>query len=386
MILETFVPTIYKNGLGRVTSPPFDMITKATEKELKKNPYNIVNLKDCKDPEEARKLFNKWLEEGVLSKNNSQGFVVLKQVFTEGGVQRERYGVIGIINLLEPENCLIPHESIITKLVNQREKLIERMEYQTEPVFVVSEQTNLNSTLKSIMSEQECERVYEEPEGVFNSICILSDPVKIGKIQEVLKGDIGIIADGHHRTKAMLSLSKKYGEDVQFFNHLFVFVTSLRSESIFIAQVHRIVDYNEDIMKRIRENFIPEKTGKSLDLKYPVIIHGESKYLLKPKTEMKYGDYLDAIDNSIKRGSSRAGIKYTYISEEAENDIRNDPNKMAFMMPPWDKEGFVQTLKRGYVLPAKSTYFYPKIPSGIAFYGLDAQECRCGLVGRAADS
>ncbi len=101
---------------------------------------------------------------------------------------------------------------------------------------------------------------------------------------------------------------------------------------------------------------------------------------------MKYGDYLDAIDNSIKRGSSRAGIKYTYISEEAENDIRNDPNKMAFMMPPWDKEGFVQTLKRGYVLPAKSTYFYPKIPSGIAFYGLDAQECRCGLVGRAADS
>jgi len=48
LILETFVPTIYKNGLGRVTSPPFDMITKATEKELKKNPYNIVNLKDCR--------------------------------------------------------------------------------------------------------------------------------------------------------------------------------------------------------------------------------------------------------------------------------------------------------------------------------------------------
>ncbi len=386
MILETFVPTIYKDGLGRVTSPPFDMITKAMEKELKKNPYNIVNLKDCKDPEEARKLFNTWQEKGVISKNNNQGFVVLKQVFVEGGIQRERYGVIGIINLKEPENCLIPHESVITKLVNQREKLIERMEYQTEPVFVVSEQAKLNETLRSVMSEKNCERIYEEPEGVYNSICILSDPVKIGRIQEVLKGDIGIIADGHHRTKAMLSLSKKYGGDIQFFNHLFVFVTSLRSESIFIAQVHRIVDYDEVTMEMIREKFNLVKTNESVDLRYPVVIHGETKYLLDPKTEMKYGDYLDIIDRSIKKGSGRAGIKYTYIKGEAEKEIRDDPIKMAFMMPPWDKEAFVKTMKKGYVLPAKSTYFYPKIPSGIAFYGLDAQECRCGLVGRAADS
>ena len=386
MILNTFIPTIYKDGLGRVTSPPFDMLTKNEEKILKKNPYNIINLKDCREPEEARKLFTKWQDEGVLSKGDKQGYVVLKQVFTENEILHERYGVIGILNLKEPENCLIPHESVIANLVNKREKLIERMEYQTEPVFVVSEQPELNETLRAVMSEQDCERIYQEPEGVFNSICILSNPEKIRKIQEVLKGDIGIIADGHHRTKAMLSLSKKYDGQIEFFNHLFVFVTSLQSDSIFIGQVHRIVNYDEAIIEKIKVKFNILKTDKNVDEKYPAIIHKEDKYIMQPKGDMAYGEYLDSIDQILKSRLSKSWIKYTYITEEAENDVESDPEKMAFMMPPWTKEAFAKAMKRGKVLPAKSTYFYPKIPSGIAFYGMDAQECRCGLVGGAADS
>ena len=386
MILEVFTPTVYKEGIGRVTSPPFDMITREMEHDLKQNPYNIVNLKECKDPEGARVLFKKWMDLGVLNQLSGQGYVVLKQVFKEENVTRERYGVIAIINMKDPENSLIPHEEVIPELVREREKLIERMEYQTEPVFVVSDRPGLNETLKGVMKEHDCDRTYEEPEGVINSICIITDQKKIEHIENAIKGSLGIIADGHHRTKAMIDLSRKYEGLVPFFNHLFVYVTSLSSDSIFISQVHRIIGYDSDLIDRIRERFQLVETQEVEQEQVPVLVLDGKRYLMKLRNGKGYEDNLKEIDSLIRMKKGKKDILYTYVKEEAEKEIKNHREKIAFLMPPWNKEEFINIVKHGRVLPAKSTYFYPKIPSGIAFYGSDAQECHCGLVGRAADS
>jgi uncharacterized protein (DUF1015 family) len=385
VILDTFKPVVYREGLGRVTSPPFDMLSIALENELKKNKYNIINLKECKDPENAKIMFNEWIDKGIITQFNNESFVVLKQSFEVDNVYHERYGVIGTINLRLDENCLIPHEDTLIELVREREKLIERMEYQTEPVFVVTDKCNINETLRDIVIKRNCDKTYEEPEGVKNSICIVSGAEDIEKIKATLKGSIGIIADGHHRTKALLSLCKKYGNETPFFRNLFVFVTSLKSDGIFIGQVHRIVDYYEDIIQNVKSNFKLEPTKDYQDNNVPILLHGNERFRILLKKDCTYSDYLKGIETAISSNNGKINIFYTYRIQEAIS-ISKEKGKIGFIMPPWKKEDFSLVVKNGTILPAKSTYFYPKIPSGITFYGNEVEECHCGSVGRAADS
>ena len=386
MKINTFIPTIYREGLGRVTSPPFDMLSKDQERELSENPYNIINLKQCKIPDEGRQLFGKWLSEGALTKYEKGSFVLMKQTFRIDNSTLSRYGVICLLNMGEAENCLIPHERTIPSLVIERSRLIERMEYQTEPVFVVNDNEELIHTLKDIMETRKCDRHYEEPPGVMNSICIISDSEEIDRIKDSLEGSIGIIADGHHRTKAMLELSDKYEKKVEFFNNLFAYITSINSEGVLISQVHRVAQYSKDFLSKIEERFTLEETNDDADPDHAVLHLRAKKFKMIQKNEMSYFEYLKAIDSSIGKNGGKSGIFYTYEREVALDKVIQNQDDIAVIMPEWKKTQFMQVVKDGKVLPPKSTYFYPKIPSGIAFYGLDEQECHCGLVGRAADS
>lgn len=369
MKISPFIPTIYSEDLGRVTSPPFDMLSKTDEEELSKNPKNIINLKRCRDPEEARLLFAKWNDNGTLTRYPTESFVVLKQDFEINGRRMERFGVIGILNMESEENNLIPHEETISSLVAERSKLIERMEYQTEPMFVVSDGDDLITTLEGIMGKQKCDRHYEEPPGVMNSICIVSQPDDLEKIKNSLKGSVGIIADGHHRMKAMSSLSEKYEKRVPFFNNIFVYVTSLNRDSVLIGAVHRVIRMNETTLPTVEKSFDLIETENNIDPDFATLHMNGKKYVMKPKQEGDYFRYLTTVDSCLSKMHRKGSIFYSADLNEVLKKLDNSPDAIGVTMPPWKKPEFANIVKNGRILPAKSTYFYPKIPSGIAFYG-----------------
>ncbi len=369
MKISPFTPTIYSEGIGRVTSPPFDMLSKKDEETLASNPKNIINLKRCREPEEARLLFNRWMNDGTLKRYTDQSLVVMKQSFSVEGIPSERYGVIGLLDMRDAENCLIPHEDTIRRLVTERSKLIERMEYQTEPVFVVNDNDELVETLKEIMNRKICDRHYEEPPGVMNSICIISNKEDIERIQQSLSGSVGIIADGHHRTKSMVQLSLKYDKKVPFFNNIFVYITSINADSVLIGQVHRVITTTDETIPRLKDSFLLEETDKNSDPDLAVLHAGEKQYRLISKDNEDFFHYLKTIDVCISGTSRRGTTFYTSEITVALNKILGNPREIAIIMPPWKKSEFSTLVKQGKILPAKSTYFYPKIPSGIAFYG-----------------
>lgn len=369
MKISPFIPTVYSDGLGRVTSPPFDMLSKSDEEELSKNPKNIINLKRCRDPEEARLLFAEWNDNGTLTRCSTESFVVLKQNFEIDGRRMERFGVIGIINMECEENNLIPHEETISSLVTERSKLIERMEYQTEPMFVVSDDDDLIYTLEGIMSKQKCDRHYEEPPGVINSICIVSEPDNLERIKNSLKGSVGIIADGHHRMKAMRNLSEKYEKKVPFFNNIFVYVTSLNRESVLISPVHRVIKMNGTTVQTVKNSFDLIETENNVNNDFATLHMNGKKYIMKSKQEIDYFKYLTMVDSCISRIHRKGSIFYSADLNEVLKKLDNIPDAIGITMPPWKKSEFANIVKNGKILPAKSTYFYPKIPSGIAFYG-----------------
>jgi Uncharacterized conserved protein len=367
--ISPFIPTIYSDGLGRVTSPPFDMLSREEEKKLTENPKNIINLKRCRDPEEARLLFTRWIEEGTLTRYPSYSFVALKQSFEIGGKMMERYGIIGVLCMEDNENKLIPHEDTIGSLVSERSKLIERMEYQTEPVFVVNDNDQLVTTLKGIMSKKNCDRHYEEPMGVINSICIVSDPDNVNSIRDSLAGSKGIIADGHHRMKAMISLSDKYEQRVSFFNHVFVYVTSLNADSVLIGAVHRIIRINDTTIPYISKYFELVETEKDMDDNIAVVHMRGKKYSMKPRHTGDFFEYLTTIETCISRKHRKGTIFYSPNLNIILKKMEQAPDDIGIVMPPWKKSDFMRIVENERTLPAKSTYFYPKIPSGIAFYG-----------------
>ena len=121
MIVRTFRPLIYRDGIGRVTSPPFDIIGEENGTKLLENPYNIMNLMPGSSKKDPFITIQEWLEKGIISRQN-ESLILLKQIINTGKETKERFGVIGLIDLRNSENRLKIHENVIPDYVEERKE------------------------------------------------------------------------------------------------------------------------------------------------------------------------------------------------------------------------------------------------------------------------
>lgn len=390
MNIRPFQPYLFRQDLENVTSPPFDVITKEQEAILKENQYNITHLTlpEAGNPDNSRRVLNKWIGEGTLVKGEENSLIIITQDFRGNGKDFCRIGLIAPVETSPSSGIIMPHEDTFEWAVNERQNLMYRAGCQLEPIFLAIKGVSFERILKSAIKDLLPVRTFEEPTGVINKFFMVSDSSSVNSIVKAISREKAIVADGHHRLKAIQKIFSESGSNQnEFWKYSLAYVTSLQQESLMISGIHRLVstEYSfgnyRDLLKQY---FDFEQAGSTNNLD-KITVYDGSYYALTPNDRAfesigEYGNFRLLSDPSLVNllifekimgmaiHDIARKIGYTQNVPFAVEEVDKGRCGFAILMPEWDKSTFLSMAEKGRIMPQKSTYFYPKIPSGIAVY------------------
>ncbi|KAA8923138.1 DUF1015 family protein [Thermoplasma sp.] len=375
MEVRPFRPLIYRKEIDGMISPPFDAITPKQEIELKRNPYNITYLTLPKGKDgvsHAKVIMENWIENGVLIRAERECIIVLRQTFCADKRQINRYGIIAKVRVFPENGDVIPHEMTFEEFVRDRELLMEGIGSQLEPIFLVTIRNELPQYLKTITDGLREDNRYYGPENVENHVYYIYDHKEIQKITNMLRNDVAMVADGHHRLQATKNIAaRQSGTAKEFWSYAMSYVTSIHDEGIMIGGVHRVVSNRFKFDVDAASKYFHIDQCDRIAGSDPVVYDGHF-YCIRPRENI-YDNPIDAINDflfSKTTGMSILDLErdviYTHDYSEVVNLVNSGSFSFGVIMPDWDKDHLIKLLLSRKILPQKSTYFYPKIPSGIS--------------------
>lgn len=388
MIVKPFRPYIFREDLKNVTAPPFDVVTKEQEAALKKNTYNIVHLTLPGESENPRDTLSQWIKDGALQEVPDESMIVITQDFRGNGKDFCRIGLITPVETSPAEGIVLPHERTFDWAVDDRKKLMAATGCQLEPIFLAVSGASFERVLRSSIRDRDPVRIFQEPAGVINRFYLISDPESVNTIRETVGKEKGIVADGHHRLQATRRMfAESEGKAKDFWKYNLAYVTSLQEESLLISGIHRMMSTEFSFAryrKAIESYFDIIEDGKKEDSEF-IRIYDGSYHTLKPREVAfeaigEFGTFRYEADPSLvntllfekimemSNHDIAKKVSYTHSVPVAVEDVDKGKFGFAVLMPQWDKGLFLSMTEKGRMFPQKSTYFYPKVPSGIAVY------------------
>jgi uncharacterized protein (DUF1015 family) len=320
--------------LERLVAPPYDVISPEQREEfLARSPYNVVHLTLPDDEEQAGRDVTAWREQGVLSREPEPGYWFLSQDYVgPDGIQRTRSGLVASLRA-EPyeRGVVLPHERTHSGPKEGRLRLLRATRTQLEPIFLLYEGDPLPPPAR-------------EPD-------LQSGGDKLWRVEDApsFENTELLIADGHHRYETAVAYGQEGGSP-----DLMVVLVPTEQEGLTIFPTHRMAER----VNGARGTPI-EEPGDDLP---GVVLYRGGRY------ELLNGDGLDV---EIVEQIAPEGVTYTPQRAEAVATVDRGDAEAAFLLRPTRIEDVWAVARRGETMPQKSTYFYPKLTSGLLFHPLD---------------
>lgn len=398
--------------LSRVISPPYDVIARDHQKALVElSPHNFVRmiLGDDPDAEECKRdltrigsLFQAWIDEGVLRQEDKESIYVYSQVFDVQGEQKRRTGIIPLVELEDfREKHVYPHEKVIAKHVEDRYALLEATEANFGMVFGLYADPNkeVDRLLDEVLhSRSVASGTMDE---VLHELRKIDDPALIERLQREMEEKHVYIADGHHRYTTALRYRDAHPER-DGGRYLMMALVNMYNEGLLVFPTHRLIrrgDHDpKTILHRIEDTFHVETVPQQQMVEK---IHGEKfsygfccdgdDYVLRLKDRR-------ALDSIATQSAALRDLDVTVLHElilkplfHIDTDDENIQDKIAYMkslpaamtllsegeyafgffMNAVSVEEIVRVAKDSEVMPQKSTFFYPKVYSGLVTQRLE---------------
>ncbi|MDD5085287.1 MAG: DUF1015 domain-containing protein [Candidatus Omnitrophica bacterium] len=414
-----------KVNIERVIAPPYDVISKSYQAELyKRSEFNVVRLilgKDSiKDNERdnkytrARRYLNEWSRMGMLKKDAKPSFYLYRQSYMhpERHKRVDRTAFFALLKL-EPfgKGVVFPHEQTHSLPKVDRLNLIKQVEANLSPVFGLydDEKGETRAVLESYFDHPPLYKLTDD-HGVRHVLSKIDDPHKINKITAAFHGKPIFIADGHHRYETALNYKKHL--DTQHLSaqrraasdHVLVAFVDFSDPGLLIFPTHRMLKHaphfnKARFLKALGDYFEvvevkPAKIMDSLDHEdkegrviglyfgkkegYILRLRDEEKLLsAAPKRKTKEWALLDVSFISylilgrllgIGEDKIEETLAYTRSAREAFSTVDQGKALMSFMLRPISVDDMRTVCEQGELLPQKSTYFYPKLLSGLVFH------------------
>jgi len=320
--------------LEQLVAPPYDVISpEERAKYLALSPYNVVHLTLPDDEEQAGRELAEWRQRGVLVRDGEPSFWFLSQDYTgPDGVARRRSGLVASLRAeLYERGVVLPHERTHSGPKEGRLRLLRATRTQLEPIFLLYDGDPLPVPDRAPDLESGGDRLW--------------------RIQDAPSFDDTelLIADGHHRYETALAYAAEGGSP-----YLMVVLVPTRQEGLTIFPTHRVAQH----VNGARGTPI-EKPGDELP---GVVLYRDGRY------ELLEGD---ALDVEVVERIAPEGVTYTPQREEAVATVDRGDAEAAFLLRPTRIEDVWAVARRGETMPQKSTYFYPKLTSGLLFHPLD---------------
>ncbi len=415
--------------LDSVFAPPYDVISPQEQNELyEKNPHNVIRLilsKGEGDEKyiEAAGTFRRWLDEGVLIQDREPCIYPYYQEFKENGKLVTRKGIIAAVKLEDiSSKKIIPHERTFAAPKLDRLKLTTACRANLSPVFAIYSDPEgaLEKSIEDRLSKEPIVKAVSG-DGVKNYLWRISDSDLLSQIRSRMSDSVLLIADGHHRYETALEYRntqrKRFNvisEDKDY-EYIMMYLSRVEGEGLVIKPTHRVVKNlgsleTQDFLQKLRnkfnievvsgavlpepkfgsggnKQFAPDENKKlpfnggvsTLNHQEFAIVTKDSDFIYKVSSKEPLSVGYKNLGVMILHitvfgeiiNEEEAEILYTKSVEEVVRLVRTGDYKIGFILPPLRAKDLYEVALSGEKMPHKTTYFYPKLLSGLVFHLLD---------------
>ena len=369
----------------------------------------------------AAKDLNNWLKNGVLHQNGGKSLYFYSQEYLLNGEKKKRIGFIARVKIEEYDKGVIhPHEFTLSKPIEDRLKLTRACRTNFSQVFGLfsDSEKKIDTLIEKGIEGQSLENIMD-PEGIVHVFGKITDREIIESITSCMRDKKVYIADGHHRYETALTyrneLRKKHPDKSgkESFDYVMMYLTNMDSEGMSIFPIHRLLfnldNFQSDQLLKSLEPFfnIQKIPFSSLTEKDEMRLYLLQQMKLKGKDQFTLGLYLgeqffyllmlknksflnDIIDDSKAKeffeletyilhsliiekimGIKKASIKnqdhicFKKSDKEAVEMVDSGKYQLAFFLNSTRVEQVKEVVNAGARMPQKSTFFYPKLLSGL---------------------
>lgn len=407
--------------LNDVLAPPYDVISPEEREELqKRSPYNIIHLilgqKHIGSGEQADAEYAKagenwrnWQSEGALVEDEAPAFYVYEQQFFHEGDLFTRTGLVAAVHLEAYENGVIfPHEKTFPGPKQDRLRLMETVHANLDSVFGLydGQSADMSAFLKAAKSQPSL-LAGKSPDGQTHTVWEIRDPEAVAEIQNAFASAQIVIADGHHRYETALNYREQQqvaGNDSPSLDYVMMTLCDIRDPGLLVLPTHRLVAgmngdtpasalgaglaqiVNVSLSNTFRVENVGSgshtmsrlesmaKEGRSVYGAY----YGEDQgYVLIPKAPAfyRYEEMAHFSEQILERLPEILEVKeirvsYSHSAAEAVCQVNAGNAWIAFLLQGLPVGEVYEAARNNHLMPEKSTYFYPKLQSGLLMRAL----------------
>ncbi|MGC8791549.1 MAG: DUF1015 family protein [Desulfurella sp.] len=387
-VIEPFKGILFKEkNIDSYICPPYDVIDKDYKKQLlSKSDFNIVRIvlpegENDKKYENAKDILDSWFLQEKLIFDNDCSFYAYTCMYDLNNTKKTLYGFLGALKLEELGGSIKPHEKTLKGPKIDRFKLITSTNAMFCPIMMIYNNEHLSNFVKNCKKQNLFEVNFEDK---IHNVYKINDIEIVNHIKESIKNQTLVIADGHHRYETCLSIRNYYnkvGQKKAGSEYALVFFVD-KNDGLALMPIHRLIkkinidDFRQKIYNyfEISDDFdydIVMYDGKFTYLKY---IDKNSKDLID-KLDVKlfenivFKKMLNLSDEDIANNEISG---YAHSKEEVIKSVDRKEAVVGFLLKPVTYESLFEITKNNLTFPQKSTYFYPKIPSGLVGYHFDS--------------
>ncbi len=323
--------------LEDLVAPPYDVITREERADyLARSPFNVVHLTLPDSEEQAARDLAYWRESGVLVTEEPAAWALSQRYVGPDGRERTRNGVV-VSMRLEPYDtgAVLPHERTHAGPKEGRLRVLRATRTQLEPIFLLHDGPRTIVPDRAPDLETGGDRLW-----------------RVDGVPDVSDLQL-LIADGHHRYETALAFHEEDGSESSAW--LMAVLVSTQEQGLTIFPTHRVVQHLDGV-----EGTQIEPPGDELP---GLVLYRDGEYLLLEGNGRLDVDRVDALQPQ--------GVTYTPHARDAVAAVDRGDAAAAFLLRPPRIEDVFAVARRGDVMPQKSTYFFPKLTSGLLFHPLD---------------
>ena len=386
--------------------------TKATDNALD-NPHT-----------RSANYYQEWMRAGIL-RQETQPAIYLKSItYRHAGQTITRYGLIALVSL-EPfdKRIVLPHEKTFSKVRSERLELMKATHCNYCPIFsLYPDDGGILNTLEQAVDQHYPDIEFTDDQGHGHQLWRIVAPEIHRRIHADMLDKRLFIADGHHRYETALNFRKHLEETDSSFddqhpaNYVLMYLCSMSDPGLIILPAHRLIkalgqsvltqaidearNYFEVVAhpftstnrQAVEANFVG--TLRKNENRQCIGIYGRNSsvfYTLTLKPGVMDQLFKDELDVSLRlldvtvltrlvfmkilgfdqqRLDDATLIGYASTSDKALAAIDSGGYDAAFILNPTRIEQVQQVARKGLIMPRKSTYFYPKVKSGLVMYSL----------------
>ncbi len=400
-----------KEYAKQVASPPYDVLNSEEARAMAAdNPYSFLHVNkpeidlppetdiyDEKVYQKGAENFNRLMDDGILIIDEKPALYIYRQIMGD----HIQYGLVAAASVDEyDQNIIKKHELTRTDKENDRVKHILSLNAQVGPVFLTYKAQPAIDKIVDDAAANEAEYDFTSDDGIRHTFWVIDDDALINELQQQFAAiDYLYVADGHHRSAAASRVQKEFMKNNP--NHTGEEEYNYFLTVIFPHDQMNILDYNrvvkdlnglsaQQFMDKISQKFVvSEISGAPVK---PQKAHEFSMYMDKKWYRLEAKDEIVNPDDPVGRldvsilqenllapvlgiGDPRTDKRIDFVGgirgmEELQRRVDSGEMQAAFALYPTSIEELMAIADAGLIMPPKSTWFEPKLRSGLISHGL----------------